>query len=75
MHKLLQQNSGLAEEVRNAQENLRLSNTQHSKAFAELQEHKNRLDQLNSDNDTIRRKMGNLVQENQQLADEVNHAQ
>ena len=33
MQKLLQENSGLAEEVRNAQENVRLSNAQQSKAF------------------------------------------
>lgn len=34
---LHKQNAGLAEEVRNAQENLRLSNAQNSKAFNELQ--------------------------------------
>ena len=33
IQKLLQENSGLADEVRNAQENVRLSNAQQSKAF------------------------------------------
>ena len=33
IQKLLQENAGLGEEVRNAQENIRLSNAQQSKAF------------------------------------------
>ena len=41
IQKLLQENTGLADEVRDAQENVRLSNAQHSKAFQELQEYKN----------------------------------
>ena len=75
IQKLLQENSGLAEEVRNAQENLRLSNTQHSKAFAELQEHKARIDEIYGENDAIKRKMNGLVQENQHLNEEVHNAQ
>ena len=43
IQKLLQENSGLADEVRNAQENIRLSNAQQSKAFQELQEYKSRI--------------------------------
>ena len=44
IQKLLQENSGLADEVRNAQENIRLSNAQQSKAFQELQEYKMRIE-------------------------------
>jgi hypothetical protein len=33
IQKLLQENSGLGDEMRNAQENLRLSNAQNSKAL------------------------------------------
>ena len=75
IQKLLQENSGLAEEVRNAQENIRLSNAQQSKAFQELQECKAIIDQNNSQNDGIKRKMQNLVKENQVLGEEVRTAQ
>ena len=50
IQKLLQENSGLGEEVRNAQENIRLSNAQQSKAFQELSEHKGRIDQIENEN-------------------------
>ena len=75
IQKLLQENSGLADEVRDAQENIRLSNAQQSKAFQELQEYKQRIEHNDTENDTIRRKMQNLVKENQSLNDEVRNAQ
>ena len=43
VQKLFQENSGLADEVRNAQENVRLSNAQQSKAFQQLQEYERRI--------------------------------
>ena len=61
--------------MRNAQENLRLSNAQQSKAFQELTEYKKRIEQNDSENEGIRRKMQNLVQENQHLGEEVRNAQ
>lgn len=67
IQKLLQENSGLAEEVRNAQENVRLSNAQQSKAFQELTEYKKRIEQNDAENEGIRRKMQGLMQENQHL--------
>lgn len=75
IQKLLQENSGLGEEVRNAQENIRLSNAQQSKAFQELQEHKSRLDEINRENEAIKKKVSHLLSENQQLGDEVRNAQ
>ena len=65
----------MAEEVRNAQENVRLSNAQQSKAFQELNEYKKRIEQNESENEGIRRKMQGLVQENQHLGEEVRNAQ
>jgi chromosome segregation ATPase len=65
----------LAEEVRNAQENVRLSNAQQSKAFQELTEYKKRIEQNDAENDGIKRKMQNLIQENQHLGEEVRNAQ
>lgn len=75
MQKLLQENSGLAEEVRNAQENIRLSNAQQSKAFQELNECKARIEQNNMESEGIRKKMQNILQENQHLGEEVRAAQ
>ena len=75
IQKLLAENSGLAEEVRNAQENVRLSNAQQSKAFQELTEYKKRIEQNDAENDGIKRKMQNLIQENQHLGEEVRNAQ
>jgi regulator of replication initiation timing len=69
IQKLLQENSGLAEEVRNAQENVRLSNAQQSKAFQELTEYKKRIEQNDAENEGIRRKMQGLMQENQHLGE------
>ena len=46
IQKLYQENAGLSEEVRNAQENLRLSNAQNSQAFNELQGYKGRLEEI-----------------------------
>lgn len=75
IQKLLQENSGLADEVRNAQENVRLSNAQQSKAFQELTEYKKRIEQNDAENDNIKRKLQNLIQENQHLGEEVRTAQ
>lgn len=75
MQKLLQENSGLAEEVRNAQENVRLSNAQQSKAFQELTEYKKRIEQNDAENDNYKRKMQGLIAENQSLGEEVRNAQ
>ena len=41
---------------------MRLSNAQQSKAFQELQDHKSRLEQIDVENDGIKRKMMNLTQ-------------
>jgi len=62
IQKLLQENSGLADEVRNAQENLRLSNAQQSKAFQELTEYKKRIEQNDAENEGIKRKLQNILQ-------------
>ena len=75
IQKLHQENAGLGDEVRNAQENIRLSNVQQSKAMQELNEYRARLEQIDSENDMIKRKMQNVIQENQHLGDEIRNAQ
>ena len=75
IQKLLQENTGLADEVRDAQENVRLSNAQQSKAFQELQEYKRRIEQNDNDSENLKKNMQNLVKENQALGEEVRNAQ
>ena len=69
IQKLLQENTGLADEVRDAQENVRLSNAQQSKAFQELQEYKRRIEQNDIESENFRKKMQGLVKENQALGE------
>ena len=75
MQKLFQENSGLAEEMRNIQENVRLSNTQQSKAFQQLQEYERRFEENNLENENTKRKVQNLLKENNSLGEEVRSAQ
>lgn len=54
---------------------MRLSNAQQSKAFQELNEYKKRIEQNDAENEGFKRKMQNLIQENQHLGEEVRTAQ
>ena len=56
IQKLLQENSGLAEEVRNAIKRSLLSNAQQSKAFQELTEYKKRIEQNDAENRRVQKK-------------------
>lgn len=63
------------EEVRNAQENLRLSAGQMTKLNAELNEYRNRIAANNSENDTYKQRIQKLIGENNSLNEEVRTAQ
>jgi uncharacterized coiled-coil DUF342 family protein len=65
----------LDEEVRNAQENLRLSAGQMAKLNAELNEYRSRIAANNSENDTYKQRMQKLIGENNSLNEEVRTAQ
>jgi chromosome segregation ATPase len=75
MNNLLKENQGLDEEVRNAQENLRLSANQMSKLNAELNEYKNRINANNAESETYKQRIQKLISENRSLNDEVQTAQ
>ena len=75
MNNLMKENQGLDEEVRNAQENLRMSANQMSKLNAELNEYKNRINANNEESNTYRQKIQKLVSENTSLNEEVRTAQ
>ena len=63
------------EEVRNAQENLRLSAGQMAKLNAELNEYRNRIAANNTENDTYKQRIQKLIGENNSLNEEVRTAQ
>ena len=75
MQGLLQENQHLGEEVRNAQENLRLSANQISKLSGELNDYKSRISSNDQENDALKKRMQKLLQENSGLAEEVRNAQ
>lgn len=75
MNNILKENAGLDEEVRNAQENLRLSANQMSKLNAQLSEYKSRIDVNNKDSETYKQRIQKLLSENTSLNDEVRNAQ
>ena len=73
--KLSGENVSLGEEVRNAQENLRLSANAQAKLAKELEHYRSQIDRNNSDSETYRVKIQKLVSENSSLSEEVSIAQ
>lgn len=72
IQKLISENTNLGEEVRNAQENLRLSAAQTSKLTSELNEFRNRYGQ---ESQTYKQRIQKLLSENTNLGDEIRVAQ
>lgn len=73
--KLVHENTSMDDEVRNAQENLRLSANQNQKLMRELNEYKQRIEQNNMENEQLNKKIGKLTGENVSLGEEVRTAQ
>lgn len=65
----------MEDEVRNAQENLRLSANQNQKLMRELNEYKQRIDQNNQENEMLKQKIQKVSGENVSLNEEVRTAQ
>lgn len=63
------ENIGLGEEVKNAQESLRLSSATQAKLQRELAEMKSRIAENNTDSETYRVKIQKLMAENTAMAD------
>ena len=61
MNNLVKDNQNLDEEVRNAQENIRLSANQMKKMSTELNEYKNRITANNQESDVLKQKMQKIV--------------
>lgn len=55
--RLVNENTSMEDEMRQAQENLRLSANQNAKMMKEIAEYKKLIDQNNSENDRIKQRM------------------
>jgi hypothetical protein len=75
MQKILAENTALGDEVRGAQENLRLSAATQSKLKVELDQFRNQISQNNQESETYKLKIQKLLSENTSLGDEVRNAQ
>ena len=73
--KLSAENTGLQDEVGNAQENLRLSAAQNQKIMMELNQYKDQLSHNDQEANMHKNKIQKLLQENSGLAEEVRNAQ
>jgi chromosome segregation ATPase len=59
--RLVTENTSMEDEMRNAQENLRLSANQNAKMMKEIAEYKKMIEQNNSENERIKSRMDKLV--------------
>jgi chromosome segregation ATPase len=75
IQKLLAENTSLGDEVRGAQENLRLSAATQAKLKAELDQYRNQMAQNNQESESFRQKIQKLTSENSALGEEVRGAQ
>jgi chromosome segregation ATPase len=73
--KLVNENYSIEEEMRSAQENLRLSANQNAKMIREINEYKQKIEQNNQENSVLNTKISKLVSENSNLNEEVKNAQ
>jgi uncharacterized coiled-coil DUF342 family protein len=73
--RLVNENTSMEDEMRQAQENLRLSANQNAKMMKEITEYKKMIDQNNSENDKIKQRMEKLISENSNLGEELSSAQ
>jgi FtsZ-binding cell division protein ZapB len=73
--KLVSENSSLGEEVKSAQESLRLSSATQAKLARELNEYKERVNNNNNESETYKVKLQKLMAENTALGDEMRGAQ
>ncbi len=73
--KLVNENVSMEDEVRNAQDNLRLSANQMQKLSMQVAEYQMRIEGNNRENEKLKGLINKLHSENSQLGDEVRNAQ
>ena len=67
--RLVNENSGMENEMRGVQENLRLSTSQNQKITRELNEYRDRLSSNDQEADMLKKKIQKLLQENAGLGE------
>jgi len=67
--KLVNENYSIEEEMRQAQDNLRLSANQNAKMVKEINDYKQRIEQNNQENEAMKLKMNKLLAENSNLSE------
>lgn len=75
MQKLASENTSLGDEVRTAQQTLRLSSATQAKLNAELNQYRSQIEVNNKESETFRIKVQKLMAENTSLGDEVRGVQ
>jgi len=75
INKLLLENQSLGDEVRNAQENLRLSANQNQKLLQETNSYKDQMNLNSQESASFKARLEKLINENSFLNDEVRNAQ
>ena len=75
MQNLVKENQALGQEVRDAQENLRLSANQIAKLNSELSEYRVKIEANNSESESYKQRMQKLMNENTSLSGEASLAQ
>lgn len=71
----MNENTSLGDEVRNAQENLRLSAATMAKLKSELEDYRGRISNNDTENNVLKNKIQKLLAENTSLGDEMRGAQ
>ena len=72
---MLRENESLSGEVRDGQERIRLSTTQNTKLAQEYNDLKDRMEGNDQENNVMKRKMQQILQENKSLEGEFRNAQ
>lgn len=75
MQKILTENASLGDEVRGAQESMRLSAAKQAKLKSELDQLRIQISQNDQESETFKQKMQKLLSENTSLGDEMRNAQ
>ena len=75
INRLVNENTSIEDEMRQAQENLRLSANQQQKMMREINDYKRRIEENNQENDSLRQKINKLTSENKNLNQEMESAQ
>ena len=75
IHKLVHENANYNDEIRDAQQNLRLSANQNQKITRELNEYKTRIEENTQENNMLKMKIQKITGENVSLGEEVRIAQ